>query len=363
MINALVALVFSILLLFPLRAGAAPVATPPYSVSVFAPSFAGQKGADSIAFDRDRIFVGYSGGTAKDGSDHKFSTIVEYDLQGKPMRTFSVMGHNDGLRVRSVGFEDEERGSENTLWALQNEDGNPNLAIIELRNGRQTNFTFPSTPHGGGYDDIVFAGKSIFITASNPSKSVNTDPAVVSAKVGEKEITLEQVLAGNASAINVVTGITGALNLQDPDSMTLDPRGDLVFTSQADMELVVIQHPGKSCQNVFVAPLTTTQPTVDTPMADDTAFARSGQGRIIFADKGTNIVYSMTTPYFAPGAAYSAYQDSAAANGFVGQLDLSTGLLTPIISGLGNPGGMAFISTDSELNDPKIVNAKIDNCP
>ena len=71
----------------------------------------------------------------------------------------------------------------------------------------------------------------------------------------------------------------------------------------------------------------------------------------------------MTTPYFAPGAAYTAYQDSARVNGFVGQLDLSTGLLTPIISGLGNPGGMAFISTDSELNDPKIVNAKIDDCP
>jgi hypothetical protein len=354
MIFTLLALVFSALLLIPKDAQAQTVsATLPYSVSVFVPSFAGQTGGDSIAFNRTNVFVGYAGGVAKDGSDGKPSTIVEYDLKGTKVTTFSVTGHNDGLRIDAKG----------NLWALQNEDANPNLVVINPKTGKKTNFTFPTTPHKGGYDDVAFAGSAAFITASNPSKSPNTDPAVVSAKLRGRIVALTEVLAGNASAINVVTGKSQTLNLQDPDSMILDPSGELVFTSQADMELVVIEHPGLSCQKALVAPLTTTQPTTDSPMADDTVFTRSGQGQILFVDKTSNIVYSLTTPYFAPGAAYTAYQGSTGLNGFVGQTDLSTGLITPLVTGLGNPGGMAFIASDASLNDPKVLAGAALKCP
>ena len=61
--------------------------------------------------------------------------------------TFSVVGHNDGLRLQP---------GTNNLWALQCEDANPNLVIIDLNKGTQTLYTFPPTPHGGGYDDVVF---------------------------------------------------------------------------------------------------------------------------------------------------------------------------------------------------------------
>jgi len=354
MILTLLALVFSTLLMIPKDAQAATVTpTAPYTVSVFAPSFAGQAGGDSIAFNRTNIFVGYAAGVAKDGSDGKSSTIVEYDLKGKVVTTFSVVGHNDGLRIDAAG----------NLWALQNEDAKPNLVVITIRTGRKTNYTFPATPHGGGYDDVAFAGSAAFITASNPGKNPNTDPAVVNARLRGRGVVLTTVLAGNASAINVLSGKSQTLNLQDPDSMILDPNGELVFTSQADMELVVIEHPGLSCQKALVAPLTTTTPTNDTPMADDTVFARSGQGQILIVDKTTNIVYSLTTPYFAPGAAYTAYQDSTGTNGFVGQTDLSTGLITPLVTGLGNPGGMAFIASDASLNDPKLLAGAALKCP
>jgi hypothetical protein len=353
MIFTFLALIFSTLFLFPKDAGAAATATPPYSTSVFAASFSGQGGADSIAFDRNSVYVGYAAGVAKDGSDKKPSTIVQYDLQGKQVATFTVTGHNDGLRVDAKG----------NLWAIQNEDGNPNLVIISPKTGKKTDFTFPKTPHGGGYDDVAFAGSLAFITASAPTKATNTDPAVVSAKLKGKTVALTDVLAGNASATNVVTGKAQTLNLQDPDSMILDPNGELVLTSQADMELIVIEHPGLSCQKALVVPLTATQPSNDTPMADDTVFARSGQGRVLFADKTSNIVYVLTAPYFAAGAAYSAYQDSTGTNGFVGQLDLSTGHLTPIVTGLGNPGGMAFVASDASLNDPKLVAGEVLKCP
>ena len=343
-----------LILMMPGHSAAQPVASAPYNLSVFAPSFAGQGGADSIAFDSTNVFVGYGAGAAKDGTGGT-STIVEYDLTGKEITTFKVAGHNDGLRIDAKG----------NLWALQNEDANPTLIIINIKTGKETDYTFPKTPHGGGYDDVAFAGSAAFITASNPT-TPDTAPAVVSAKLKGKTVALTEVLAGNAPATNVLTGKAQTLALTDPDSMILDPIGDLVFTSQGDMELVVIEHPGLSCQDALVIPLTTTQPSNDTPMADDTVFARSGQGKVLFTDKTSNIVYALTTPYFSPGAAYTAYQNSTGTSGFVGQIDLSTGLITPIVTGLesaADPGGMAFIASDAGLNDPKVLAGGTLKCP
>jgi hypothetical protein len=48
---------------------------------------------------------------------------------------------------------------------------------------------------------------------------------------------------GNASATDIPTGNTVTLNLTDPDSMTIDLRGNIVLDSQADTELVFIRHP------------------------------------------------------------------------------------------------------------------------
>src|SRR5580700_3383243 len=138
---------------------AAPVAKGPYSLSVFARSAAGYSQPDSIVQWKDSILIGFQNHVAKDGSDHKSSTIVQYSLDGQPQRAFSVPGHNDGLRI--VGESD--------LWCLQNEDANPNLVVIDLESGHQKLYTFPSTPHGGGYDDIAVQNGQVFLTASNPN--------------------------------------------------------------------------------------------------------------------------------------------------------------------------------------------------
>jgi hypothetical protein len=106
---------------------------------------------------------------AKDGSDGKSSTIVQYSLSGKVERTFSVPGHNDGLRV--VG--------ENDLWSLQNEDANPNLVVIDLESGQQKTYKFAPPPHQGGYDDMRVLDGKVLMTASNPINDPNTDPALV----------------------------------------------------------------------------------------------------------------------------------------------------------------------------------------
>jgi hypothetical protein len=81
--------------------------------------------------------------------------------------------------------------------------------------------------------------------------------------------------------------------------------------------------------------------------ADDTAFATSTQGFILFADKVLNTVFKVSKEVFAPNAVFTA------ANGgpFVGTLDMNTGVVTPIVTGLGNPGGMVFVDTSPSAGE------------
>ena len=137
---------------------AAQTTNSPYVLSIFAKSAAGFSQPDSIALGRDSVFIGFQNHVAKDGSDGKSSTIVQYSLDGTIKRMFSVQGHNDGLRV--IGEDD--------LWAIQNEDANPNIVIIDLNSGGQRVF-IPPAPHGGGYDDLRVFQDQIFMTASNPN--------------------------------------------------------------------------------------------------------------------------------------------------------------------------------------------------
>jgi hypothetical protein len=211
-------------------------------------------------------------------------------------------------------------------------------------------------PQNGGYDDIDFNNRAIYISASDPMNiNPNTAPAIVSLRITGKKFALTPILNGNAPATNVITGSQETLNLQDPDSMIVDPLGELVMTSQGDGELIIVQHPGLPCQNAFVVPLSSEAgPGAAETQLDDTVFTNQSAGELLVADKGTNTVYAITAPYFA-AAAYSAVQVFVPANAlnpttsFVGQTNLTTGVVTPIVNGMGNPGGMAFIPSGVDL--------------
>jgi hypothetical protein len=253
------------------------------------------------------------------------------------MRTFSVPGHNDGLRV--IG--------ENDLWALQNEDGNPNLVVIDLESGLAKNFAFAPTVHGGGYDDIVVVNDEVFITASNPnltSLGGNVFPALVRARLSGSVVTVEPVLNGDANATDISTGMPVQLNLTDPDSMTIDPRGNIVLDSQADGELVFIRHPFEEGQQV--GRILITKSTGGATTLDDTTFAPKGNTFLLFSDVAGNTIYRLDSPPFGfePGVAYSASDT----DGFVGTLDLDNGVVTLIVTGLGSARGMLFVRPDQE---------------
>jgi hypothetical protein len=322
-----------------------PVATLPYTVTIFAPSPKGISQPDSIVLWNDSIFVGFQNHVAKDGTDGKSSTIVEFSLTGTVKRTFQVPGHNDGLRV--IGDDD--------LWALQNEDANPNLVVIELRTGHQKLYKFPPTPHGGGYDDMVVKNARVYITASNPNLNtagVNAFPALVRASLSGDTVVLEPVLNGNDNATDIPGGMVVPLNLTDPDSLTIDPRGNIVLDSQADSELVFIRHPFSDQQEVGRLKITSsaTGPMAATITLDDTAFAPNPKAFLLVTDVGTavdpGVIYKIDSPSFGfePGVAYSA-SDTL---GLVGTLNLDNGFVTPIVTGFDSARGLLFVAPDGD---------------
>lgn len=303
--------------------------TPPASLSA----------PDSVAVLDDHVFVGYGDGHAPDGSDGLSSQVVEYTMDGTVVRVYVVPGHSDGLKVDPVTHK---------LWALQNEDANANLVVINTESSEQKLYKFGPTLHGGGYDDIVFSGCKVFIRASNPANNPNTGPAIVRAHLEGNRVEVEPVQLGNANAIDIPTDATIQMNLQDPDSMTLDHLGDIVLDSQGDQELIIVANPGTPNQNVLRVPLSFVSSTGVTPVeTDDTAFVTSNEGFILFADKKLNTVYTLKKKAFVPGTAYTA----ADGGPFVGTVDLTSGIVTPIVTGLGNPGGLIFVDTSDQNTD------------
>jgi hypothetical protein len=319
--------------------GQTPQATPPYQLTVFAKAPAGLSAPDSIALLKGHVFVGYGDGHLPDGSDGLNSQVVEFRMDGSVVHVYTVPGHSDGLKVDPATHG---------LWALQNEDANANLVIIDPETQKQKLYTFGPTLHGGGYDDIVFRGCQVYISASNPANNPNTGPAIVSAHLDGNTVDVEPVLAGEASAIDIPSDSTLQLNLQDPDSMTLDPLGNIVLDSQGDQELIIVSHPGSQDQRVLHLPLRYETPAgLAAVETDDTAFVTSSEGFILFADKGLNTVFALNKKAFAPGSAYTA----ADGGPFVGTVDLTTGIVAPVVTGIKNPGGMMFVDTAKRDGD------------
>jgi len=325
-------------------AQAQPVAVAPYTLTTFtgvppmqgtppAPAFS----PDDLAISADGadLWVAYQNNAAVDGSSGT-SNIVEYDIStGAVLQNVVIAGHTDGLKINP---------RTNAVWTTQNEDANPTLAIINPKNGKFKVYGFVNpTAHGGGYDDFVFAGKNsqdVFISASNPSGPPFTSQAIVQIKGKPAKVTkVTETLAGNATAFNVVTGEDETLAISDSDSMTLDPAGELVLDSQGDDEIIIVRSP-TATNPVLKVPLTMSGvPTEvnDTIFVGSTSGTISTAGTFFITDSAANAIYTLTKPYFPPEV-YTV----ADAVGDIGLLDINTGNITPVVTGLVHPNGLAF---------------------
>jgi len=304
-------------------------ALPPYTVSVFATGVQGLYfNPDSITMLDGHVFIGFGNNAPPDGSSGH-SNIVEYDLSGNVITTYTVKGHNDGLRANP---------QTHLIWAMQNEDANPNLVIIDPAHHTQTLYKFGPTPHGGGYDDIAFIGQDALFSCSNPAHNPNSYPAIVKGQFMGNFINVIPVLMGTATATDIPTDTPISLNLQDPDSMAFDPLGDLVLDSQADGELIILHHVLQIDQSVYHLGLTLGGSATQ---IDDTVYATASHGVILASDEGGDTIYAISKDIFSPGTAYSAAPTS------VSYTNLDTGVLTDIVTGMVSPHGMMFIPSDA----------------
>lgn len=305
------------------------IAPPGWTISLWAVGGAKYSNPDSIEIDGQNVWVGYQNASVKDGSNNAItSSIVEYTLAGKFVNAWTAPGHTDGVRVDPATHK---------VWVTSNEDALPTLEIIDPSNPTPQAITLAPTTHGGGYDDLAFAGGVTYIACSNPTVDANGNnvfPAVDKITVTGTTATVTPVLMGNASATDTVAKAPTTLNLTDPDSMTLDPNGNLVLVSQGDSALITIANPGAANQTVSTTPIGNQQ--------DDTVWATSNAGRLFVADAGKNAIY--TIKWAGPkGTVFTEAPNDSGVVGFVGTIDLATGFITPLSTGWTKPTGLVFL--------------------
>jgi hypothetical protein len=324
-----------VLLGFSQMVKAQPTTTSPaYSVSVFVGPQAGLTNPDSITAFQGTIFVAYANATQPDGTGGN-SSIVQFDSTGKVLHTYQVVGKSDGMKFNSF---------DGKIWCLRNEDSNPAVTLIDPVAGTQKDYTYADpTLHGGGYDDVVFLNGQVFISASNPNlqspSRQNIYPSIVKATIVGTKIFVQAVLNGNAALTDITTGKSVVALQSDPDSLKVDPSGNLVLDSQADGDLIFLNAPGFPNQAAYRLHLsngTTTQVTVD-----DSLFPNAASGTIYVVDTKANTVYAVTSHVFPPNSAFG----NSDGTGVVGRIDLQTGKFTPIVTGLQSPHGALFMST------------------
>jgi hypothetical protein len=311
-------------------------ALPGYRVCLLIAATSKANHPDSVVYAGGKLYIGWQNITAKDGLDNKSSTIGEYTTSGTLLKSWSIGGptagsgcHTDGMRMNPTTGK---------LWVMCNEDGNPRMYIIDPSSSTPTQITLPKTPHGGGFDDIQFAGGNAFIDASNPtldSAGKNVFPALYTVTISGTNASITPVLKGGATGTTLNPPITSiTMPLTDPDSMMIDPQGDLVLDSQGDMQLLFIHNPGTSSQSIKVL-------SVGTPV-DDTVWPTSSKGCMIIADNASS-VYSVCSDVWVTGTPLTSAPNDSTIISFVGTVNVGNGLITPVIIGMNNPHGMAFI--------------------
>jgi len=287
-----------------------------FTPQVFATGSAiGATSPDSVTFGDGSVWVSYQNGADSTGASGS-STVARYSLSGAVMHTWTIAGNVDGLKVDpSTGL----------VWALQNNDGNSALTVINPTTNGTTGYTYGSSytnVANRGFDDVVFTAGKVYLSETNPAAA--SDPVIL------------QLTSGLSSPL-AVAPILSAGAVTDPDSLKLSPTGDLVLTGEADQLLVFVHNAGTGGQSTTTLALHNSTGGAITGLPDDTVWASDTGGFFFVADTGANTVYRIIATGLTVG---SSFIDVGAV---FGSLDLGTGDVTPILTGV-SPHGVDFVS-------------------
>jgi hypothetical protein len=319
-----------------------------FQVHVFATGTGQQFGPDDVVHLGPDVFVAWQNGVGSTGSPSSTgndqSTLVEYQPNGSVVGQWKLTGKIDGLGADPAA----ER-----VIATVNEDGNSSLYTVTpgaAPAAQVQHYAYAPSgplPHGGGTDSVTVVAGRIFIAASAPTNS--TGPALYQATLTPGVATLQPVFFDDSSAIVANTnspnhGQPVTLALTDPDSTTRVPAGsprfggDLLLDSQGDGEQIYVSDPGGPRPALSVLKLAQS--------VDDTVFPTDPKGTLYVTDGTDNEVFAVTGD-FRPGTALTSVTPADANNpvnapNYLGQLDLATGQITPLITTVQSKG-LAFV--------------------
>lgn len=300
---------------------------------------------DDITVLGGRIYVVWQNATQADGSGPGTSTVVAYRNNGRPADRWQIPGHVDGLTADPANHR---------LIVTANEDANSALYTITPhghRGGQVRRYTYapdPSTLTGGGTDAVSIVAGKILISASNPQNS--TSPAVFQALVPENGTvaTLTPYFYDDSTATDATTGQPVMLHLTDPDSNARVPRtasnyaGQFMLDSQGDSELIFAADRGAMTPTLTMLGLTAGSGMAN-PQVDDVRWTTSPYGTLYAVDGKAGKVYAITG-HFGKGTALTAIpSDSPSLADDIGVIDLATGKVTPIVTGLSSPKGLLYL--------------------
>jgi hypothetical protein len=311
-------------------------------ISTLASAPAGGSSPDSITVDgHGFIWVAYTNGADSTGASGD-STVVQYDSSGNVVQSYTVPGYVDGLKFNP------ETGK---IWALQNQDGNSTLTIIDPVTHDTDTLSYANPSSTQGYDDVVFDGDKVFLSYTNPP-GTSGDPVIVELTNGDNPhgpLHTKTVLTDGIQGINTETGTMQAVPLTDPDSLKLAPNGDLLLSSGADGVIVDVQDPGTSHQSVAFTQVQGVTP--GNAGLDDVIKPSATAGTFYLADTKDNRVLAV----HVSGLNLNDYYASVGSLGAFGQVDSTTGAFTALVSAanapgfkFGSPHGVSFVADDND---------------
>lgn len=313
---------------------AAPVHAAPIldSLTVFASgTTVGATQPDSVTAGDGSVWIEYGNGADSTGAGGS-STIVQYNAtNGAVQHQYTISGLVDGLKI------DPTSG---LVWALQNNDANSTLTIINPKTHAVSApflyappymYTTPG-PLARGYDDVAFDGSKVFLSYTNPASP--TDPVVQELNQGHHP-------TGSLTTTNILPNEqTGTSS--DTDSLKTTPNGSLVLTSEGDGPgsgsngvITLISNPGTPQQSVTNV-LVTDGKGNNVQGMDDVLFPSATSGELFFTDSTNNAVYEAKVSGLdlnTPIASLASFDE-------LGLVNTIIGVATPFITGAGVPGGV-----------------------
>jgi hypothetical protein len=306
-------------------------------IQIFQPSV-GDTAPDSVTIAGNFLFVAYANNVASDGTGPGTSEIVQYDLSGNIVHTYDIAGSVDGLKFDP--FTEK-------LWALQNQDGNSTLTIIDPETHHVSKPIDPAVTSGTrGFDDVVFQDGQVFLSYTNPSAP--TDAVIVSLEGGNHpggELETNPILTAGATGTNTVTHAKETVPLNDPDSLKAAPNGDLLLSSGDDGTIVDVHHAGKADQSVSFTEITDSAGNRVKGL-DDVIKTNATSGTFYLTDTSGNKVET----FHVTGLNPNDYYASVSSLGGFGSVDPATGKFTLLVAAPG-AHGIAF-TPDAEHVGP-----------